>query len=53
MNDFIYAIADLFEASFEILASAGNLPNLILGIVGTAALYYCGKISVAEKNILE
>ena len=53
MNDFIYAIGDLFEASFEILASAGNLPNLILGIVGSAALYYCGKISVAEKNILE
>ena len=53
MNDFIYAIGDLFEASFEILTSVGNLPNLILGIVGTAALYYCGKISVAEKNIIE
>ena len=53
MNDFIYAIADLFEASFEILASAGNLPNLILGLVGTGALYFCGKISVAENNIIE
>ena len=53
MNDFIYAIGDLFEASFEILVSAGNLPNLILGIVGAGALYYCGKISVAERNILE
>ena len=53
MNDFIYAIGDLFEASFEILASAGNLPNLVLGIIGAGALYFCGKISVAEKNILE
>lgn len=53
MNDFIYAIGDLFEASFQILASAGNLPNLILAIVGTGALYFCGKVSVAEKNILE
>ena len=53
MNDFIYAIGDLFESSFEILASAGNIPNLILGIVGVAALYFCGKISVAEKNIIE
>ena len=53
MNDFIYATGDLFEVSFEILASAGNLPNLILGIIGSGALYYCGKISVAEKNILE
>jgi len=53
MNDFIYAIGDLFEASFQILASAGNLPNLILAIVGSGALYFCGKISVAEKNIIE
>ena len=53
MNDFIYSIGDLFEASFEILVSVGNLPNLILGIVGAGALYYCGKISVAEKNIIE
>ena len=53
MNNFIYAIGDLFEASFEILVSAGNLPNLILGIVGSGALYYCGKISVAQKNIIE
>ena len=53
MNDFIYAIGDLFEISFEILVSAGNLPNFILGIFGIGALYYCGKISVAEKNILD
>ena len=53
MNNFIYSIGDLFEASFEILASAGNLPNLILVIVGSGALYYCGRISVAENNILE
>ena len=53
MNAFIYGIGDLFEFSFEILASAGNLPNLILGIIGTGALYFCGKISVTEKNILE
>ena len=53
MNDFIYGIGDLFEFSFEILASAGNIPNVILGIIGTGALYFCGKISVTEKNILE
>ena len=53
MNDFIYAIGDLFEASFEILASAGNMPNLILGIIGAGALYFCGKISVTKENILE
>ena len=53
MNDFIYAIGDLFEDSFEILALAGNLPNIVIGIVGVGALYYCGKISVAEKNIIE
>lgn len=53
MNDIIYSIGDLFEASFEILVSAGNLPNLILGIIGTGALYYCGKISVAKKNFIE
>ena len=53
MNDFIYGIGDFFEFSFEILASAGNLPNLILGIIGAGALYFCGKISVSEKNILE
>lgn len=53
MNDFIYAIGDLFESSFEILASVGNIPNLILGVVGAGALYFCGKISVTKKNILE
>ena len=53
MNDFIYTIGDLFEASFEILVLAGNLPNLLLGIVGAGALYFCGKISVAEKNIIK
>jgi len=53
MNDFIYGIGDLFEATFEILACAGNMPNLILGIIGAGALFYCGKVSVAEKNICE
>ena len=53
MNDFIYAIGGLFEVSFEILASAGNMPNLILGVVDAGALYFCGKISVTKKNILE
>lgn len=53
MNDFIYGIGDLFEFSFEIIISAGNLPNLILGIIGAGALYFCGKISVTKKNILE
>jgi len=53
MNDFIYGIGDLFEATFEILACAGNMPNLILGIIGAGALFYCGKVSVTEKNICE
>ena len=53
MNDLLYFIGDMFEFSFQFLALAGNIPNLILGIFGTGALYFCGKISVAEKNILE
>ena len=53
MNDFIYGIGDLFEATFEILASAGNMPNLILSLIGAGALFFCGKVAVAEKNICE
>jgi len=53
MNDFIYGIGDLFEASFEIISMVGNMPNLILGVIGAAALYFCGKVSVSEKNICE
>ena len=53
MNDFIYLIGDLFEASFDILSYAGNFTNIILVIIGIVALYYCGKISVSKKNILE
>ena len=53
MNNFIYGIGDLFEASFEIISMVGNIPNLIFGIIGAGALYFCGKVSVTEKNICE
>lgn len=53
MNDLLYFIGDMFEFSFQFLVLAGNIPNLILGLVGAGALYFCGKVSVAEKNILE
>lgn len=53
MNDLIYGIGDLFEATFEILAAAGNMPNLLISLVGAGALFYCGKIAVSEKNIVE
>lgn len=53
MNDFVYGIGDLFEATFEYLAMAGNMPNVVLCLIGAGALYFCGKVSVTEKNICE
>lgn len=53
MNDLVYGIGDLFEASFEYLALVGNMPNLLLCVIGAGALYFCGKVAVAEKNICE
>jgi len=53
MNDLLYGIGDLFEATFEILAQLGHLPNIALCIMGAGALYFCGKVAVTEKNICE
>ena len=53
MNDLLYGIGDLFEATFEILALLGNVPNIALCLIGAAALYFCGKVAVTEKNICE
>jgi hypothetical protein len=53
MSDLLYTIGDLFEATFEIMTQLGHLPNIILCVVGTAALYFCGKVAVTEKNICE
>jgi hypothetical protein len=53
MNELICGLGELFTASFEILPMLGNLPNLVLGLIGAGALFYSGKVSVSEKNICE
>ncbi|MCH1436550.1 hypothetical protein N9V23_02320 [Flavobacteriales bacterium] len=53
MNELICGLGELFTASFEILPVLGNLPNLVLGLIGAGALFFSGKVSVAEKNICE
>lgn len=53
MKDLLYSIGDLFEATFEILAQLGNLPNILLIILGTGALAFCMKVVTSEKNICE
>ena len=53
MNEIICGLGELFTASFEILPLLGNLPNLVLSLIGAGALFYAGKVSVAEKNICE
>jgi len=53
MNNLLYAIGDLFEATFEIISKAGNVPNVILIILGAGALAFCMKLVTTEKNILE
>ena len=51
MNELIYGIGELFELSFEILPVLGNLPNIVLSLIGAGALFFAGKVSVADKNI--
>tara|TARA_B100000780_G_scaffold44883_1_gene27941 strand:- start:4290 stop:4454 length:165 start_codon:yes stop_codon:yes gene_type:complete len=53
MNNLLYAIGDLFEATFELLEKAGNAPNVLIVIVGVGALAFCMKLVTTEKNILE
>ena len=53
MNDILYAIGDLFEATFELLEKAGNVPNVLIIIVGTGALAFCMKVVTTKKNICE
>ena len=53
MNELIYGIGELFELSFEILPVLGNLPNIVLSLIGAGALFFSGKVAVAEKNICE
>ena len=53
MNELRYGIGELFELSFEILPVLGNLPNIVLSLIGAGALFFSGKVAVAEKNICE
>ncbi|MDA8894799.1 hypothetical protein N9I98_00360 [Flavobacteriales bacterium] len=53
MNDLLYTIGDLFEATFELLIKAGNMPNLLLSLLGVSILAFCMKLVTTEKNILE
>ncbi|MDG1849080.1 MAG: hypothetical protein P8I82_01115 [Flavobacteriales bacterium] len=53
MNELICGLGELFTVSFELLPTLGNLPNLVLGLIGAGALFFAGKVSVAEKNICE
>ena len=40
MNELIYGIGELFELSFEILPVLGNLPNIVLSLIGAGALFF-------------
>ncbi|MFT5969856.1 MAG: hypothetical protein ACI8ZO_000353 [Flavobacteriales bacterium] len=40
MNEFWYGVSDFFKATFEILPKLGNMPNVLLSIVGFVALSY-------------
>jgi len=53
MNDLLYSIGDLFEATFEILAVAGNIPNILFALLGAVALSFCMKVVTSEENICE
>lgn len=53
MNDLLCAVAELFQASFQVLELASQMPNILLSLVGTAALAFCMKVATAEKNICE
>lgn len=43
MNEFIYGIGDLFEATFTVLPILGNIPNVIFSLICVGALYMCIK----------
>lgn len=53
MNNLVYAIGDFFEATFEIISASGNMPNILLSLIGAGALAFCMKVVTAEKNICE
>tara|TARA_B110000977_G_scaffold200630_1_gene291888 strand:+ start:1212 stop:1376 length:165 start_codon:yes stop_codon:yes gene_type:complete len=53
MGNLLYTIGDLFEATFQLLIKAGNLPNIVLSILGISILAFCMKLVTTEKNILE
>tara|TARA_B100000780_G_C21110521_1_gene448749 strand:- start:552 stop:716 length:165 start_codon:yes stop_codon:yes gene_type:complete len=53
MNNLVYAIGDLFQVTFELISKAGNLPNVLIILVGIGALAFCMKIVTTDKNILE
>ena len=40
MKDILFALGDLFEATFEILPVLGNLPNIIFTIIGFILLFF-------------
>lgn len=39
-NDFVYGLGAFFEATFEILAPLGNLPNVLFTIALFAGFFY-------------
>jgi hypothetical protein len=53
MNDLLYSIGDLFEQSFEVLATLGNIPNVAFIILCAGALAFCMKVVTTEENICE
>ena len=53
MSNILYTIGDLFEATFELLEKAGNVPNVLIIIVGSGALAFCMKVVTTKKNICE
>lgn len=40
MNDFWYALGDLFEWTFTILPVLGNLPNILFILIITGYFFY-------------
>lgn len=39
-NDIVYGLGDLLEASFQILPTLGNLPNILFSLVIFGGLVY-------------
>ena len=40
MNELIYGLGELFQASFKILTTLGNIPNYIFIVIGFVLLFY-------------